>query len=162
MDHLFIMIKTDTLDLATAKVKEIQMLRTDDKGNQILAIVDTDMEEFKDIVDGQFVIVSYFGHVFYKPLLEKYWGEDNILKNHSWLNLEQLAWPLTFDNHLSDRSLEALGKHLGHVSPDKLWLLHQCYWTLMRRITTGLLIEEKARKKGGQFFETVQQFVRRF
>ncbi len=162
MDHLFIMVKTDNFDLATAKVKEISMLRTDDKANQILGIIETSEEEFKDITDGRYVIVSYFGSEFYKPLLEKFWGKDNILKNHSWINVEQLAWPLTFDSALEDRSLESLGKHLNIISPDKLWLLHECYWTLMRRITTGLLFEKKAREKGGRLFETAQQLVRRF
>ncbi len=164
MDHLFIMVKTSTLDLATAKVKEIAMMRTDDKGNQILAIVDPgSMDEFRDVTEGKFVIVSYFGYEFYKPLLDSHWGsENNILKGHTWVDLQQVAWPLTFDELLHDRSLEALGKYLGLVSPDKLWLLHQCYWTLMRRLTTGILFEKKVREKGGGFFESAQQLIRRF
>ena len=182
MDHLFIMMDVTSLRLDKAVIKGITMLRTDDKGNQILAITqnaiqsdiqDYDLrlklafDEFKDsgIVDGEFIIVGYFGHDFYKPLIEMHCdkhGVSNILSGKPWLSLEQIAWPLYFDNTLSDRKIETLAKHLGIVSTDKLWLLHQCYWTLMRRLTTGVLFESKAREKGGRFFEAAQQFVRRF
>ncbi len=162
MEHLFVMAKTDTFDLETAQVKEVAMLRTTETGNQILAVVGTDMQDFRDIADGKYVIISYFGSEFYKPLLEKYWGKNNVLAKHTWVNLEQLAWPLMFDDAIKDRSIQSLGKHLGLVSPDALWLLNQSYWTLMRRLTTGIFLEEKARKKGGRWFEAAQQFVRRF
>ena len=177
MDHLFIMMDVTSMRLDKAVIKSITMLRTDDKGNQILAITQNILktyddfklafEEFEEIVQGEFIVISYFGHDFYRPLLEANTkcGLTHIktgLENKPWLSLEQVAWPLYFDNTLSDRKIETLAKHLGIVSTDKLWLLHQCYWTLMRRLTTGVLFESKAREKGGRFFEAAQQFVRRF
>jgi hypothetical protein len=80
----------------------------------------------------------------------------------AWIGVEQLAWPLAFDNKLKDRTIEALGEHLNILERDPLWLLHECYWTLMRRLTTGILLEEQARTHGGPLFEIAQRAVRKF
>lgn len=183
MDHVFVMCKVSSMKLPTARIQEIAMLRTDDKGKQIDAtlqniIDDPDdkvyrsnirgaMGEFADMLTGEFVYISYFGHDFYKPLLIR--ECDNAcyrtvdLTGHAWVDLEQVAWPLFFDNTLKSRSIEDLARYLGiTVTSDKLWLLRECYWVLMRRLTTGILFEAKARAGGGRLYEATQQFVRRF
>lgn len=174
MDHVFIMIGATSMRIEKAVITAIDILRTDDKGNQIIAMHHEckGLENFNDVIDsietildGDFVVISYFGFQFYKPLLENYCdvaGFKSKLIKQPWISLEQIAWPLYFDGNLKDRSIEQLGKYLGIIANDKLWLLHQCYWTLMRRLTTGIFLETKAREKGGRFFETAQQFIRRF
>lgn len=179
MDHIFIMMQTTSFN--KPKLTRIDALRTDDKGNQIVSAnsgkrVGEGKDAYRDLLSplqdvilnpqlgSRYIIVSYFGQDFYREVLHDACKQAKIppLLTRSWIGVEQLAWPLAFDNKLKDRSLESLAEFLNIGSNDALWSLYSCYWTLMRRITTGIMLEEKARTHGGPIFEIAQQLVRQF
>ncbi len=180
-DHIFIMLETTQLDVQAGKLKRVSAIRTNEKGQQLCSfdkvIEPTDDKEvirplmlslestmLQNTMGDRYVIVSYFGHVFYRPMLEKYFKLANIKMpfTRSWVGVEQLAWPYAFDGKLRDRTLGALADYLEIKETEPLWILYHCYWTLMRRLTTGILLEDQARSHGGPIFEMGQKLIRQF
>lgn len=181
MDHVFLMLEVTPLSSVSGKLCRIAALRTDEKGNQLAAydkifepsnekdVLRPILIELQNIIlashlGDKYIIVSYFGQDFYREVLHKACKVANVEKlfTRSWIGVEQLAWPYAFDKKLRDRKLETLGAFLSIPDRDPLWILVSCYWTLMRRITTGILLEEQARTHGGPVFEMAQKLVRRF
>lgn len=179
LDHIFLMLDTSSLK-ESAKLKSISALRTDDKGKQLAfyekTLVNQEKETIRSVLLGlesvilpsnlgdKYVVVSYFGQDFYRDILSKACKTSNIpqLFTRSWIGVEQLAWHLAFNNKLKNRSIEALAEYLEVRESDALWTLYQCYWTLMRRATTGNYLETQARTHGGPVFELAQKFVQQF
>jgi hypothetical protein len=181
MDHIFLMLETTVLSVKTAKLKRVSALRTNKKGQQLCSFekvieADDDKESVHTLMTGlenimlqnnlgeKYVVISYFGQDFYRPMLEKYCKIANMKMpfTRAWIGLEQLAWPYAFDGKLRNRSIGALGELLEIKETEPLWLLYQCYWTLMRRLTTGVLMEDQARSHAGPLFEMGQKFLRQF
>lgn len=179
LDHIFFMLETSSLK-DSAKLKRVTALRTDDKGKQLAFyekdVISQEKESLRAVLLGlesvilpsnlgdKYVVVSYFGQDFYRDVLNRVCKSANVptLFTRSWIGVEQLAWHLAFSNKLKNRSIEALAEYLEVHESDALWTLYHCYWTLMRRATTGNYLETQARKHGGPAFELAQKLVNQF
>jgi hypothetical protein len=179
MDHIFLMLETSSVK-SNARLIRIDALRTDKTGRQLASYsspVSTKSPKFlfdvlkafehailNQNLGAQYVIVSYFGQDFYREVFNNACKEAKLqpLLTRSWIGVEQLAWPLAFDGKLKSRSIEHLAEYLAIVSSNTLWTLQSCYWILMRRLTTGIMLEDKARLHGGSVFEFAQKMVRQF
>lgn len=181
MDHIFFILEVTKLDVNQGKVKRLSGLRTNEKGEQLCSFdkvfeptADKDflrtlLLTFEATMEpphlgSKYVVISFFGQDFYREMLNALCKRANLPKllTRSWIGLEQIAWPIAFDGKVKDRSIESLAEYLKITANDPLWTLYDCYWTLMRRITTGILLEEKARSHGGPIFELAQKTIRQF
>ncbi len=105
------------------------------------------------------------------PRLDKQFIEINNGESHCaaltktathQLNILQVAWPLCYNRHVSNRSFEVLTKHFGFTecrkndAADECQALAQVYWALMKRYTMSLTGEEVVREIGNSAFQKVR------
>ena len=87
------------------------------------------------------------------------------LLTRSWLDPLQLAWPMVYNDMITDRSFVSLCKHfkVENSAPDTatgdVAALVEVYWAMMSRYRGALLGEEVARELGGKALATVRRWT---
>lgn len=152
MEHVFFFIDKDN------KIGIVKSLQ----GNAVtFQSSDISLTSVKDIVKdlARYVLVSYW--VDTQKLRLK--GE-NPFPGRNWIDLQQLTWPWIFDGALSPSStLRDVALFFGCEGDDvPTKVIANVYWVVMRRLTTGRVLEEKTRKATGKYGELAQKLLRGF
>lgn len=175
-DHIFIDIKID------GKTGEISAIRTNDEGKHIAAysdaftIQDDDKERvsFKTAINGfesivlkgrseRFVVVCHFMEYARTALhsLIKEKGISDPFVGRSWVDIGQLAWPLFYEQMITDRNIATLARYYGIDDPNagtsdkRCYLISEIYFRMMRRYAIAQRVESGVRGVGGNLVEKV-------
>lgn len=114
-----------------------------------------------------FVLVSYQKEIT-RALLrienEKTGSVDRFI-GRSWLDVNDLAWPLVVSGQLKSRTLEALAAHFGVMlsahsdSGDIVTALLSIYGSMMTRYNTALKGESMLREAGGETLQGLRNML---
>ena len=126
---------------------------------------------FRDTIlryDEKYVIITHLSDIV-RPLLraevERIGKKEELFSGRAWVDVAQLAWPLTFNHMIKSRSLEALSAHFGvtlepnQSSADNCTALLNVYNHMMRRYSTALAGEEAVREFGGETLQNIRNMI---
>ena len=91
---------------------------------------------------------------------------DEPFQGRSWIDILQLAWPMVYNNQISDRSFDTLCKHFEVENKDSdtamgnCEALVRCYWKLMQQYKVALYGEGLVREIGGKGYEILVSFFK--
>lgn len=178
MNHVFI-YALPTSQEKDARISEISAVRVSGfgpyrKAHIQTAYTDTNVnaklmkELYARIVTPEpFVLVSYSKEIT-RALLrienEKTGSEDKFA-GRSWLDVNDLAWPLVVSGQLHSRTLEALAAHFGVMltthsdSSDIVTALLSIYGSMMTRYNTALKGESMLREAGGETLQGLRNML---
>jgi DNA polymerase III epsilon subunit-like protein len=113
--------------------------------------------------DSNYVVVAHYAEIDRRFLREAL-GHEAFPKK-AWVDTLQLAWPLYYNDLLTDRSFACLCKHFDveNVAPDTATgdctALVQVYWKIMARYKGALLAEESVRAIGGEPLAKLRNWI---
>jgi hypothetical protein len=189
LDHIFIDLAVSDPDPNKGEILALAVVRTDYKGKVLKAFSETistsdefDERRFKTVIgrmqelilaktfEMSYIVVAYGGDD--RRFLRSSWeriahDEAEVFPRRAWLDVQQLAWPLIFNDMMSDRTLDSLCVQFG-ISRDASTVdtamgdceaLVRIYWAMMTRYRGALKGEEMVRQAGGETLAKVRKVV---
>lgn len=115
-----------------------------------------------------YVVVAYRAE-FVRPMLrnqcEKAGMTEEVFPGRSWLDIGQLAWPLSYAEQLETRTIRALADHFGikirseSDAADVCTAMVNVYGAMMRRYHTALTGEKAVRELGGETLQGLRRII---
>ncbi len=190
MDHIFIDLGL-TIPKPGGRITALAMVRTDGKGSVLASTCGAvdGPRDFGDAIDDamsillsssfdkEYIIVAAHAETDRNFLRDAWKGIDlkkwqsrghkkEPFEGRSWIDILQLAWPLVYNNQVSNRSFETLCEHFGVRNPipgtamGDCESLVRCYWKLMHQYRIALYGESVIRGIGGKGYETLVSFLK--
>jgi len=179
LDHIFIDLAVSDPDPAKGEILAIAAVRTDRKGKVLAAFSDKtsrDDDEYSDAdfkaaikgmedvilaksFETSYIVVAHFAEIdrlFLKMACDRI--SHKPFPKRAWLDTAQLAWPLVYNDMISERTLDSLCVHFDierkadmiDTATGDCEALVRVYWAMMSRYKTALAGEEMVRSVGGE------------